>query len=41
MYFTVDMVKLSGIDPSLIEKVNKTFETVGSQLEQEKQLKNN
>ncbi len=39
MYFTGDMVKLSGIDPSLVEKVNKTFETVGSKLKQDQQLK--
>jgi hypothetical protein len=39
MYFTGDMVKLSGVDPSLVEKVNKTFETVGSKLKQDQQLK--
>jgi hypothetical protein len=39
MYFTGNMVKLSGIDPVLVEKVNKTFETVGSKLEQNQQLK--
>ena len=37
MYFTGDMVKLSGVDPALVEKVNKTFETIGSKQQQKKQ----
>ena len=37
MYFTGDMVKLSGVDPALVEKVNKTFETIGSKQKQKKQ----